>query len=29
MPVTTIEGDHPAEVLAPDKLAQMLVATYK
>ena len=29
MPVTTIEGDHAAEVLAPDKLAKMLVATYK
>lgn len=29
MPVTAIEGDHPAGVLAPDALARMLVATYK
>lgn len=29
MPVTAIEEDHPAEILAPDKLARMLVDTYR
>ena len=29
MPVNTIEEDHPAEILAPDELARMLVSTYK
>lgn len=29
MPVATIEEDHPAEILAPDELARMLVSTYR
>ena len=29
MPVATIEDDHPAEILAPDALARMLVNTYR